>query len=83
MKTDALSDDEVRDLTLWETDGEIAAFRAGWCYYRDEGHAPPDYHDPTGGAWGQNERVAFGRGALACQAVRDKLGPPPGPVTPH
>lgn len=75
LRNDALSDEEVRDLVLWETEGEIPAFRVGWCFYRDRGVLPPDRYDPTGGLWGQNERVACGRGALACRAVREVLGP--------
>src|SRR5262245_3208802 len=43
---DPLDDQEVRDLTLWETDSELPAFRAGWLYYRNRYELPPDYFDP-------------------------------------
>jgi hypothetical protein len=72
-----LNDDEVRLLTLWETDSEIPAFRAGWVYRRDHG---PLEHSPSAKAFiaaglitldptGQNERVAWERGWLAADAV--------------
>lgn len=77
MNAQPLNDDEVRLLTLWETDSEIPAFRAGWVYRRDHGPLTPAPEaraflaaglitlDPAG----QNERVAWERGWLAADAV--------------
>lgn len=81
MSAQPLNDDEVRLLTLWETDSEIPAFRAGWIYRRDHGPLTPAPGarafladglitlDPAG----QNERVAWERGWLAADAVYNLL----------
>jgi hypothetical protein len=69
-----LDDEEIRGLTLWETDGEIPAFKAGWRARAQEGPQTPA---PEGrdrvGDLGQNERVAWERGWLAADAVYKRL----------
>jgi hypothetical protein len=72
--TEILSDEEIRTLTLWETDSEIPAFKMGWCYRREHGprETAPVAKELTENL-GQNERVAWERGWLAANAVYELL----------
>jgi hypothetical protein len=68
-----LDDEEIRNLTLWETDDEIPAFREGWIYRRTHGRVQPQ-DEPEAKQLGlyplnQNARVAWERGWMACNAV--------------
>lgn len=67
--SDLLTDEEIRVFTLWETDKEIPAWRAGWrarivagAYARPE---EPEYGEGDS----QNERVAWQRGWRSADAV--------------
>lgn len=70
-----LDDEECREFSLWETPAEIHAFRAGWQVRR--AHGPWPFVEAKALPWicdhGQNERVAFERGWLASNAVRNLL----------
>jgi hypothetical protein len=78
-QVNALSDEEIRSFTLWETDTEIVAFKIGWCYRRKHGKraGAPEAKSVAGTAltyapssdWGQNDRVAWERGWMAADAV--------------
>lgn len=68
-----LDDEEIREMTLWETDAEIPAFRAGWMYRRSQ-TMKESRRFVYAGALGlypdnQNERVAWERGWGACESV--------------
>jgi len=66
-----LDDDEIRNLTLWETDSEIPAFREGWVYRRTHGRTQEEPEAKLLGLYprDQNARVAWERGWMACNAV--------------
>lgn len=80
-----LDDEEVRQITLWETDAEIPAFRAGWMYRRYQLPPVPQYPSsehpscsPEAKSLGlypenQNARVAWERGWMACHAIYTKF----------
>ncbi len=83
MSADVLSDEEIRALTLWETDEEIPAFKMGWHFRREQraGQPRPEAKALAGNSlpfapladWGQNERVAWERGWIAADAVYTAL----------
>lgn len=80
-----LDDEEVREITLWQTDAEIPAFRAGWMYRRHQLPPVPQYPSPEHPSCSpeakmlglypenQNARVAWERGWMACHAVYTKF----------
>lgn len=71
-----LDDDEIRDLTLWETEAEIPAFRAGWLARRFGTYGCGEVPDAKAlGLYpsNQNARVGWQRGWMACDAVRKVL----------
>lgn len=63
--TELLTDEEIRALTVWESDEEIPAFKAGWRARMDAGIFERP-RCPEGRAvhpkWTQNARVAWERG---------------------
>jgi hypothetical protein len=81
-----LDDDEIRDLTGWNDDAEIPAFREGWLWFREHRHRSIGMrsHETIGEIygspeWGPGERRAFEAGARAAQAVYEVLWSKPHP----
>lgn len=76
LPPEPLDDTEVRNLTLWETDAEIPAFRAGWMWVRTHWpHVPAVVEARTMELYpeDQNARVAWERGYVAARQVYSAL----------
>jgi hypothetical protein len=70
-----LNNEEIRWLTVWETDPEVEAFKVGWAWFRSAAQSSPDWPAVPLASYfnlypeSQNERMAWQRGATACELV--------------